>query len=276
MDLRIKNALGVVGVIAIALVTIAAWNWVGAFSRATTAGATFSVTGQGKSVGVPDVAQFSFSITNEGGKDIATLQKDNTTKANAAIAFLKSSGVDAKDIETQDYNIQPRYQSYDCRPDVIYQTRSVPASAGGVSAEIMPVQPCPPSSIVGYTVSQTVQVKVRDFSKTGDIIAGVTAKGANSVSGLNFTTDDPTKLQNEARGKAIQNAKDQANMMAKAGGFTLGRLISVNEGGSYTPMYKSYAMDSVSAGAPVATPAPSIEPGSQTLNAQITLTYEIQ
>ena len=105
MDLRIKNALGVVGVIAIALVAVATWNGVSALSRSTTAGATFSVTGNGKSVGVPDVAQFSFSVTNEGGKDIAAFQKDNTTKTNAAIDFLKSKGVDAKDIETQGYNI---------------------------------------------------------------------------------------------------------------------------------------------------------------------------
>jgi hypothetical protein len=275
MDLRIKNALGIVGVVAIALITIASWNWVSAFSRSTTAGATFSVTGQGKSVGVPDVAQFSFSVTNEGGKDIAALQKDNTAKTNAAIAFLKSEGVDAKDIETQGYDIQPRYQSYNCRPEIMYiQTPS--ASAGSAPAAIAPVQPCPPASIVGYTVTQTVQVKVRDFSKTGDIIAGVTAKGANSVSSLNFTTDDPTKLQNEARSKAIKNAKDQAEMMAQAGGFKLGRLISVNEGGGYyPPMYKSLDAASMSAGNEAA-PAPSIEPGSQQTNSQVTLVYEIQ
>jgi hypothetical protein len=284
MDLRIKNALGIVGVIAIALIAIATWNGVGAFSRSATAGATFSVSGQGKSVGVPDVAQFSFSVTNEGGKDIGTLQKDNTTKTNEAIAFLKSSGVDAKDIETMGYDIQPRYQSYNCRPGVVYQAAPSSAYANGndnpalatASPAIAPVQPCPPASIVGYTVTQTVQVKVRDFSKTGDIIAGVTAKGANSVSGLNFTTDDSTKLQNEARSKAIQNAREQAEMMAKAGGFTLGRLISVNEGGGYVPMYKSYDAEMSVAAGNQAAPAPSIEPGSQQMNAQVTLTYEIK
>jgi uncharacterized protein YggE len=274
MDPKIKNALGAVGVIAIALITIATWSAAGAFSRSATAGATFSVSGQGKSVGVPDVAQFSFSVTNEGGKDIATLQKDNTTKTNAAIAFLKEQGVDAKDIETQGYDIQPRYQSYNCRPDVVYiQSPSAAASAAPAMAA---TQPCPPASIVGYTVTQTVQVKVRDFSKTGDIIAGVTAKGANTVSGLFFTTDDPTKLQNEARSKAIQNAREQAEMMAKAGGFKLGRLISVNEGGMYTPMYKAYDAEMSMAAGNQAAPAPSIEPGSQQTTSQVTLTYEIK
>lgn len=274
MDLRIKNALGIVGVVAIALITIAAWNWVGVFSRSATAGATFAVTGIGKSIGVPDVAQFTFSVTNEGGKDVAALQKSNTAKTNEAIAFLKSSGVEAKDIETLGYDIQPRYQSYDCKP-VPYYT-SEPAVMGAPAAmSVTAVRPCPPADIVGYTVTQTVQVKVRDFSKTGDIIAGVTAKGANSVSGLNFTTDDPTKLQNEARSKAIQNAKAQAEMMAKDGGFKLGRLISVSEGGYYAPMYKSYDSVSMNAGA-AGVPAPSIEPGSQQTNSQVTLVYEIQ
>lgn len=280
MDPKIKNALGVVGTVAIALTAIAALSWVSAFSRATTAGATFSVTGDGKAVGIPDVAQFTFSITNEGDKDIAALQKNNTAKTKAAIDFVKSQGVDAKDIETQDYSIQPRYQTYDCRQNVVY---SKPVSSpANPSAEVMPVAPapCPPASIVGYTISQTVQVKVRSdkFDKTGDILKGVTDKGANSVSGLTFTTDDPTKLQNDARGKAIQNAKEQAEMMAKAGGFKLGRLISVSEGGYPTPYYKAYdAERSLAVGNQAApAPAPPIEPGSQTMNAQVTLTYEIR
>jgi uncharacterized protein YggE len=268
MDLRIKNALGIVGVAGIALAAVALWMGAGAFARSAPAYATFAVSGQGKAVGVPDVARFSFSVTNEGGKDIAALQRDNTAKANTVIAFLKSEGVDARDIQTQDYSVQPRYQTYNCRPTVIYQ------GAAGAEPAIA-AQPCPPSEIVGYTVSQTVEVKVRDFEKISAIVPGVTAKGANTVSGLDFTVDNPSALQNEARSKAIQDAKMQAEAMARAGGFNLGRLVRVDEGG-YMPYYaKEVALDSLGVGG--GAPAPvAIEPGSEQTTAYVTLTYEIR
>ena len=50
---------------------------------------SFSVSGEGKIVAIPDVAQFSFSVITEGGKDIASLQQENTQKANRAIAFAE-------------------------------------------------------------------------------------------------------------------------------------------------------------------------------------------
>jgi hypothetical protein len=263
MDERVKNALGIVGVVAVALIAIASLTAAGALSRSATAGATFSVSGQGKASGVPDVAQFTFSVTTQGGLDIASLQRENIAKANEAIEFLKSEDVEAKDIETLGYDIQPRYQSFNCRPQ--------PFSPG---AE---VQPCPPSEIVGYTVTQTVQVKARDFSKTGSLISGVTERGANSVSGLNFTVDNPSQLQNEARAKAIQDAKEQAKSMAKAGGFKLGRLVLVSENGGHMPFARDLALESMAnVGSSAPAPTPSLEPGSEQATAMVTLTYEIR
>lgn len=276
MDQRIKNVLGVVGIIAIALGAIAVWNGSAAFSRSAPPGATFSVSGQGKAVGTPDVAQFAFSVVTEGDKDVTALQMENTNKANAAIEFVKSQGVEAKDIETIAYDIQPRYQNYDCRSPVFYD-RAV--SSGAEPAPALAVEPCPPPAIVGYTVSQTVQVKMRDFTKTGDILSGVADKGANAVFGMNFTLDDPAALQNEARGKAIQDAKEQAKALAEAGGFRLGRLVSVNESGGYLPYNKSFAQEADlqgrgGSGAPL--PAPNLEPGSEQVTVQVNLVYEIR
>src|SRR5690349_17988420 len=114
MDPRIKNALGAVGVLGLIAVSVAVLNWTNTFARSAPAYATISISGQGKSVGTPDVAEFTFSVVSEGGKDVSALQKDNTTKMNGAIDFVKSQGVDAKDIETLGYDIEPRYQSYSC------------------------------------------------------------------------------------------------------------------------------------------------------------------
>ena len=256
MTEKIKNYLGVAIIISILILAISAWSYVNSYSKVIEPGSfrSFSVSGEGKVVAVPDVAEFDFSVITEGGKNIATLQKENTEKMNKAIAFIKSKGVDAKDIKTQNYSLTPRYQYFDC------------SKVGGV---------CPPPKIVGYTVTQNVDVKVRDFAKLGDLLSGVVESGANSVSGLSFTVDDSTKIESEARAKAITEAKEKARSVAEAGGFRLGRLISIEESGQppIIPFYK-YAPLPYGAGGDVA--SPEIEPGSQDVVVNVMMRFEIQ
>jgi uncharacterized protein YggE len=206
-------------------------------------------------VAVPDVAQFSFGVKTEGGLNIGNLQAENTKKVNEAINFVKSNGVDNKDIKTTNYSLDPRYQYYSC-----------PESGGA----------CPPPEIVGYTVSQNVLVKIRDFKKIGNILAGVVKNGANEVSSLSFTIDDPTVIQDQARNEAIAKAKTRALSVAKAGGFKLGRLLSIEEG--YAQPYYDYYESSVKGlgGGAATVPAPTIEAGSQEVTVTMTLRYEIE
>ncbi len=217
---------------------------------------SFAVSGEGKVVAVPDVAQFSFSVITQGGKNVADLQKQNTERVNKVIDFMKKNGIGAKDIKTERYNLEPRYQYFSC------------AEGGRV---------CPPPEIVGYSVTQTVSVKARDFNKTGELLAGAVSNGANSVSSLNFTVDDPTALQNQARKEAISRAKDKAGDIAKAGGFRVGRLLSIEEGGGFPPI-PIYRFDEKAGigGGVEALPAPTIEPGSQEIAIIVTLRYEIE
>jgi uncharacterized protein YggE len=222
---------------------------------------SFAVSGEGKVVAIPDIAQFSFSVTTEGSKDLGKTESDNTNQYNKAVDFLKSKGIAKEDIETTESSITPRSQTYDCRPVIIQGA----------------IRPCPPPEIVGYTVRKSVSVKIRDFSKIGEVMAGVVDNGANEVGGLNFAIDDRTKVESQAREKAIQKAKEKARSIAKAGGFRLGRLLSIDEGG-VTPYYDrmSYALESgIGGGATKALPAPSIEPGSDNIVVNITLRYEI-
>jgi len=262
MTQKIKDYLGVAIIISIIIVALSAWSYVRTYSRSVEPSSfrSFSVTGEGRAIAVPDVAEFSFSVLTEGGKDIAALQEDNIKKVNAAIDFVKSKGVAPKDIKTQSYSIEPRYQYYSCNP--------VPLE-GGIA------RPCPPSEIVGYTITQSVLVKVRDFSKVGDILSGVVDKGANTVSQLNFTIDDPTAVQNEARTEAIEKAKAKAKLIAKAGGFGLGRLLDIQESSYLPPVY--YAQEAVlGKGGGGSAPAPAIEPGSEEVKINVVLKYEIR
>lgn len=256
MSAKIKDYLGIATIVTLVVFSVSLLGGLYTYYQAVKPSSfrSFSVTGEGKIVAIPDVAQFSFSVITEGGKDLDALQKQNTEKMNKAIAFVKASGVEAKDIKTQSYDVQPRYQYYGCPRD------------GG---------PCPPADIVGYTVSQNVLVKVRDFTKAGGILSGAVQNGANTVSQLTFTIDDPTSVQNEARNEAIRKAKEKAEGMAEAGGFRLGKLISISEQGSNQfPRYYDMKAEAVGSGA--IAPAPTIEPGSQDLVVNVTLNYEIK
>lgn len=272
MSHKIQNYLGIAIIAGIIMVGVSALSYASYYGKSIEPGSyrSFSASGEGKVVGVPDVAQFSFSVITEGGTDIAKLQTENTNKINKIIAFVKSKGVEAKDIETQNYDLSPRYQNYSCGP-VIYNE----AYPGSGSSSVMPPKECPPAKIVGYTITQSVSVKVRDFTKTGEILAGAVANGANSTSSLSFKIDDPTELRNQARAEAIAKAKANAKSIASAGGFRLGRLLSIDEGG-YFPYYKeSVGRSYDAAGGIAATPAPSIEPGSDDIVVTVTLRYEI-
>ena len=279
MNDKQKGYFGVAIVLVLFVFAWAAFQYVSAYSRSIQPSSfrSFSVSGDGKAVGIPDVAAFTFGIVTEGGKDIATLQSENTKKVNAAIAFLKSSGVEAKDIKTEYYSLDPRYQYFNCNTPIYYDNaRGGTTAPSGASTSIAPSpKPCPPSEIVGYTINNTVSVKVRNFEKVGEIIAGVTAAGANTVSSLNFTIDDPTMLENEARAEAIAKAKAKAESIARAGGFRLGRLLSIEENNSYYP-YRAYDAFGKGGAELTAAPAPMIEPGSQDTTVTVTLRYEIK
>jgi uncharacterized protein YggE len=270
MSHSIKNIFGIAGIIAILCIAGAAIWYVNAYSRNTepTSFRSFSVSGSGKATAIPDVARFTARVITEGDTNVGGLQSKNTEKVNAMIAFITSKGVDQTDIKTQNYSVDPRYQYYDCAPTPPEQVEQK-------------AKPCPPPQIVGYTVQQTVAVTVREknFTAIGDLLSGAVTKGANSVSGLSFEVDDPTAVQGQARSQAIEKAKAKALDMARAGGFTLGRLLSIEEGYASQPYYARSEYYGLAEGATSAIDeksVPTIEPGSQEVTVDMALKYEIE
>ena len=260
MSESVKNYLGIAAAAILLIFAYAAISYVNSYSQSIEPSAfrSFTVSGEGKITAIPDVAQFTFSIITEGGKDIAKLQKENTEKGNKIIGFIKSQSVEDKDIKTQNYNLEPRYQYFNCYQPMDGKSKS-----------------CPPPEIVGYTIRQTVSIKVRDFFKIGDILAGAIENGANSVSQLSFEIDDIDKIKNQAREEAIKKAKEKAENIAKAGNFRLGKLLSIEEEGfAPTPYYlKNMELLPMDAGG---LPSPTIEPGSQEVTVNIVLKYGIK
>ena len=213
-----------------------------------------SVSGYGEAFGAADIATFSFSVVSEKST-VAAAQTDATNKINAITKYIKDAGVAEKDIQTTDYSVYPQYE-YNQIVCVSY--------------------PCPSGRQVlkGYQVRQTTTIKVRDLAKAGELLTGVGGKGATEMSGLNFTFDDPNKLQNDARGKAISDAKTKADQLAKQLGVSLVRVVSFNEnsGGYPGPMYTK----AVGMGGDAVQSAPEISVGQNKVSSSVSITYEIR
>jgi uncharacterized protein YggE len=255
--------LRIAAVAALMIGAIAALWYVAAYAKTMPPSRTFFSTAESKVVAVPDVAQLTLGVLTEGGKNLAGLQKENSEKANRIGAFLKTQGVQEKDIKTQSYNITPRYQYFSCPPQ------------GRISHELGLVAPCPFPEITGYSITQNITVKISHLDKAGDILAGVVEAGANTVNSLAFTVDDPAKFENQAREEAVAKAREKAKALARAGGFRLGKIISISEG--FSPMPAVFAEGAaLKEGRGGGDTAPVIEPGSQEIRAEITLTYEMR
>jgi uncharacterized protein YggE len=206
---------------------------------------TISISGEGKVTGIPDIATIGVGLITEK-PDVASAQKENTLKMNRLIENLKALGVEDKDIQTSYYNIYPQYD-----------------------------WPNGKQVLRGYQVNQGVSIKIRNLSKIGDILAAAGEGGANQVSGLTFNIDDPEKLRQDARIKALQNAKEKAEALAVVAGVKLGKVVSFSEY-SETPTASYKAMEGLGIGGGGEVPAPSVETGSMDIVVNVTVSYEIK
>ena len=259
MDKKIKNYLGIGALVSMVILAVSSLMFANIYSKSIEPSSyrSFSASGEGKVVAIPDVAKFTFSVITEGGKDIASIQQENAQKNNNSISLLKDNGVEDKDIKTAGYSLQPRYQYFSCPVGKNSSTK-----------------PCPPPEIVGYSINQTTSVKIRDFEKAGEILSGVVQGGVNSVSELFFTIDDRTEIENQARQEAIANAISKAESIAQAGNFNLGKILSINEN-SFS-VFNQYKTLGIGGSEDFAVSAPAIEPGSQDVSIGVTISYEIR
>ena len=220
---------------------------------------TIVVNGSGDVYATADVATFSYSVS-ETAKTVADAQSQSADVSNKALAFLTSNGIAATDIQTTDYSIDPQYS---------YSGTVCPPTPSGVVAY------CPQGqqTLIGYEVSQTTSVKVRDTSKVGDILSGIGALGVTNVSSLQFTIDNPDALQAQAQAKAIADAKSKAQALAQSLGVHLGKVVSFSENSGGLPAPVVYSM--ATAGAKAAS-VPDISTGQNDISDSVSVTYEIR
>ena len=131
------------------------------------------------------------------------------TKTEKLLAAIRAAGIRERDIQTQGLQLSPDYR-YDRQPDGQGQQR-----------------------LVGYIATNSLLIKTRDVDALTSLLDGLTAAGADTVYGPNFSIADPAPLRREARVRAMARGMAEASEYARNNGFTSVRLLSVEEGTSY-------------------------------------------
>lgn len=125
------------------------------------------------------------------------------------------------------------------------------------------------SQLVGYIVTNSIEVSVNDLSLIGPVIDAAVQAGANSIGSPTFTLQDPEPVRQQALSAAAKQARAHADAIASGLGGKTGAVISAQEGASYTPL----TVNAPSATVGVSTP---IQPGTLDISATVTIMVELQ
>jgi uncharacterized protein YggE len=210
-------------------------------ARAQTLPAAISVTGEASVSVPPDLAQIDGGVSSEA-KTAREASDANNAAMGKVLLALKAAGIDEKDFQTSRLSLLPEYANQS-RPG--------------------------PNVVVGYRASNRVIIKLRDVTRVASVIDTLVGAGANEIGGINFTVQAASKLLDDARTRAIADAKRKAEIYAAAAGVTLGAPLSISEETAPGPM----PMRRMAAG--MAAPA-AVAQGEETLSVSVNVSWAIK
>jgi uncharacterized protein len=201
-----------------------------------TTGRTVTVEGVGSARTTPDTAQVSFGVETRAATASAALAA-NAEKMRRVIAALRASGVAKADLQTQDVSVYP-HQTDSGAPD-------------------------------GFDASTSVAVTVRRIAATGKVVDAAVGAGADETSGPSFSRSSREALTQQALRDAFANARDKARVLAEAAGSQLGQVQRIEEApAAPEPMPLAYAA--------VDQARTPVEPGTQTVQQTVTVTFSLE
>jgi uncharacterized protein len=212
--------------------------------------ASISLSAEGSVIAAPDMATVSAGVIAEG-KTAAEAMAAQRTQMARAIDTLKKAGIPEKDIQTAGLNLSPKYSNQRMRSD-----------DGAYESP----------RIVGYTASNQINVVARDLSKVGAMLDALVAAGVNNIGGIGFGISNRESLMDQARGEAMRALKARSKLYADAGGFRIGRLISLTE--NYAAPYP-VAMMRMEAMAMDSGPTP-VQGGEMQISITVNGVYQIE
>jgi uncharacterized protein YggE len=205
------------------------------------------VVGEGESAIAPDLAMVSLTVMREAKTAREALDSANSAMS-AVVEALQAAGIAERDVQTGGLQISPRY-------NFLNRTDGTQTS-----------------ELVGYQVSNTLSVRVRELDKTGEIIDKAVSLGVNQGAGIVFANEDPSKALTEARRRAVADATEKARTLSEAAGVGLGRAIEISDQNFAAPPMPI-------AGRSLASPAAAavpIEAGENAYRVQVTVTFELK
>ncbi len=208
------------------------------------------VSGQGSVSVAPDMALLSLSVTREAATAREALDASSAAM-ESVIEAMKTQGIGARDLQTSDFSIQPRY------------LQPPPAPSGQRE----------PPRIVGYTVRNSLSVRVRDLSVLGVILDKSVTLGVNQGGSVTFTNSDPSKVLEEARAMAVKQALAKAQTLAAAAGVKTGKILEISEQ-SFNP--RPQPMGRMEFAAAVPADRVPVESGEDTYHVTVNLRVAIE
>ena len=209
---------------------------------------TLSVSGSGQVTLVPDIARINIGVNSKADL-VTTAVNKNNKQAQAITDALIKKGVDAKDIQTANFNVYPM-NSYD--------------NMGNVTG-------------IEYSVDNTLYITVRDLKALSEILDAAIVAGANQIYGISFDIEDRAAAQVQARDLALKDAEAKANDIAETVGVTLGEIVSINVSNmSYVEPYPMYGMGGGMAMDMAAEASVPVSAGQIVVTYDVSLVYRIK
>lgn len=205
------------------------------------------VTGEGEMAVRPDLAIVSLGVMREAKSAREALDANNAAMARV-IAAMKETGIAERDLQTAGLQIMPRY-TYTNKPDGTQQ-----------------------AELVGYEVTNTLSVRIRDLAKTGEILDQAVTLGINLGGGISFTNDNPAAALQEARRRAVADAMAKAHTLGEAAGVALGRIIEITDTNVVPPPIPLAAKAMVREAAD----SVPVEVGENSYRVQVNVTFELK
>ena len=183
------------------------------------------VSGQGKVSIEPDLAILSLGVETIG-ETVSEAREEAATAMEAVMGALEEAGVAEKDIQTRRFNIRAEHEWQEITENGIRTSKSV---------------------LVGYSVSNSLTVKVRDLDSVGTVIDDTAEAGGDTIrfNGLSFTAEDLSPVMAQLREDAVKDAKSKAQHFAELAEVGLGDLIFISDGTVARPLTRSVAESSV-------------------------------
>jgi uncharacterized protein YggE len=203
---------------------------------------TFNLSAYGETRIAPDLATINLGVQTQEATAAQAMQA-NATRMAAVAAALRKAGIAEKDIQTSGLNLSAQYRYEDNKPPIL----------------------------TGYQASNTVTVTVHDLKRLGQAVDATVNAGANQVNGISFGLENPTAAENAARETAVRALQAKADLYARATGYRIQRLVSLNEGQASYPQPPRPMMSAMRMEKSADT---SVSPGELTVRVDVTGLYE--